>query len=135
MNQLVPLETPAGGGGGETPPIVIGEGTTGTGTLPPGTITKAEEAIVKANPPAGNEPKVTPPAGCIVPKLVGKTLGQAKAALGAVGCKLGKLTSPKARRGSKPPKLVVKSAAPAAGARVANGTVAITLAAKPKHHH
>jgi subtilisin family serine protease len=137
MNQLAPTEGPSagGGGGGETPPVVIGGGTGETGTPPPGTVTNSEEQIVKANPGAGDEPKVTGPTGCTVPKLIGKTLGQAKAALGAAGCKLGKLTSPRARRGSKPPKLVVKSASPAAGAHAAGGTVAVTLAAKPKRHH
>jgi thermitase len=142
MNQLVPVEAP-GGGGGEAPgggtggggtPIVVGEGTNEVGTLPPGTVTKTEEQIVTANPGAGNEPTVTAPAGCTVPKLIGKTLGQARAALGAAGCKLGKVTSPKARRGAKPAKLVVRSAAPAAGAQAGGGTVAVALAAKPKRH-
>jgi Subtilase family len=120
-----------------TPPIRVTEGTKTVETLPPGTRAQTEEAIIKASPPATLEPKVSPRAtvGCVVPKLVGKTLGQAKAALGAAGCKLGKLASPKTKRGSKPPKLVVKSASPAAGARAVNSTVAVTLAAKPKHHH
>jgi thermitase len=138
MNQLVPVETPGGGtgGGGGTPPvIVIGEGTVETGTLPPGAVTKAEEAVKGANPAAPTTaPPAPAPSGCTVPRLVGKTLAQAKAALGAAGCELGKLTSPKARRGSKPPKLVIKSTSPAAGAH-APGTVAVTLAAKPKRHH
>jgi thermitase len=106
----------------------------GGGTLPPESFTMAEEAVVKANPPATPAPPPTTPAGCTVPKLAGKTLGAAKAALSAAGCKLGKVTSPKVPRGTKPPKLVVKTTTPGAGSRT-TGTVAIKLAAKPKRHH
>jgi subtilisin family serine protease len=98
-----------------------------------------EEAVVKANPAAPTEPTpapapTTPPAGCKVPKLAGKTLGAAKAALSAARCKLGKVTSPRVPRGSKPPKLVVKTTTPAAGSST-TGTVAIKLATKPGRHH
>jgi hypothetical protein len=79
-------------------------------------------------------PTPPPPSGCTVPKLAGKTLGAAKAALSAAGCKLGRVTSPKVPRGTKPPKLVVKTSMPPAGAHT-TGTVAIKLAAKPKRHH
>jgi subtilisin family serine protease len=107
----------------------------GGGTLPPEARANTEESIIKASPPATpTPPPGTPPAGCTVPKLAGKTLGAAKAALSAAGCKVGKVTPPKVPRGSKPPKPVVKSTTPAAGGRTA-GTVAIKLAAKPKRHH
>jgi hypothetical protein len=108
--------------------------TSGGETLPPGTITKSEEAVVKANPPATPQPSPSPPSGCNVPKLVGKTLAAAKAALRAAGCKLGHVSSPKVPHGAKPPKLVVKSSTPGAGGR-ASGSVSLRLAAKPKPHH
>jgi subtilisin family serine protease len=122
MEGLVP-PTIAGGGGGE---VVVEP-------LPPGAFNVGVEVIVGANPPA-KIPPPTIPAACTVPKLAGKTLGQAKAALNAAGCKLGKVTSPKVPRGSKPPPLVVKSSTPAAGAKTTT-TVGLKLAAKPKGHH
>jgi subtilisin family serine protease len=124
-----------------TPPVVKPpETVTGTGE----TVTKQEDAAGRSNPPATpsptpstpSSPTTTPgttPTGCTVPKLAGKSLGAAKAALGAAGCKLGHVTSPKAKRDTKAPKLVVKASTPAAGGRT-SGTVAITLAAKPKPH-
>lgn len=72
---------------------------------------------------------------CKVPKLAGKTLGQAKAALSAAGCRIGKVSKPKARRGQKPPVLVVKSTAPGAGSTASGAVVALTLGPKPKRHH
>lgn len=108
---------------------VITPGVVETGTLPPGTFVKAEEAVIKANPPG---PTPTPsPAGCTVPKLAGKTLAAAETALRAAKCKVGKVTSPKVPRGTK---LVVKTSTPAAGGHTA-GTVGIKLAAKPERHH
>jgi thermitase len=123
MNKLVPLpatptETPSRTTpSGETPPI----------TVPPTASTPASPS------PTSTAPTPPKPAGCTVPKLAGKSLGAAKAALSAAKCKLGKVTSPKARRGSKPPKLVVRSSTPAAGSRAA-AAVAIKLAPKPKPH-
>jgi thermitase len=76
--------------------------------------------------------------GCTVPALAGKTLGQAKAALDAANCTLGKVTKPKAKKGKKLPALVVKSSTPAAGASPANGKVDLKLGKKPKpkkKHH
>jgi thermitase len=117
--------TGSGGGGEEG-------GGSGTGTLPPETFKAAEEQVIKANPPAPTEP--TPTATCTVPKLAGKTLGQAKAALSAAGCKLGTVSSPTVPRGSKAPKLVVKSSTPTAGSKTM-GTVSLKLGAKPKRKH
>ena len=117
MSRLVPLtndESPAGGGGtgpGATVSVEINE--------PP---------VTEANPPGGGQPVVTT---CTVPKLAGKTLGQAKAALTKAKCKLGKVTSPK---GVKPSKLAVKSSSPGAGSRT-GGAVNLTLAPKPKPKH
>ena len=83
-------------------------------------------------------PPPPPPPSCKVPKLAGKTLGQAKAKLTAAGCKLGKVTKPKAKRGRRLPALAVKTSAPRAGAKPASGKVNLTLGPKPKrkkHHH
>jgi subtilisin family serine protease len=71
---------------------------------------------------------------CIVPKLAGKTLAQAKAALSGADCRVGKVTKPKARRGQKPPALVVKSSSPAAGSLATGDVVGLTLGPKPKRH-
>jgi hypothetical protein len=105
----------------------------GGGTLPPGAVREAEEAIIKASPPATIPPPPIPPI-CTVPKLAGKTLGQAKAALSAAGCRLGNVISPKVRRSAKPPKLVVKSSTPAAGSHT-RSSVSLTVAPKPKPKH
>jgi len=74
---------------------------------------------------------------CMVPKLAGKTLGQAKTALRGAGCTLGKVAMPKARKGKKLPPLVVKSSTPGAGASPGDGTVGLILGPKPKpkKHH
>ena len=75
---------------------------------------------------------------CVVPKLKGKTLGQAKTALSRAHCRLGKVHKPKPRKHHKLPKLVVTSSSPRAGASRPNGTkVGLTLgpAPKPKPKH
>jgi hypothetical protein len=76
-----------------------------------------------------------PSASCTVPKLTGKTLTQAKAAITKATCKVGKVTKPKARPGTKLGPLVVKSSSPAAGAKPASGVVALKLGPKPKARH
>ena len=73
--------------------------------------------------------------GCVVPKLVGKTLGRAKAALRKAGCELGKVHKPTRRRGKGRGALVVKSSSPAAGARLAGEKVDITLGPKARRAH
>ena len=80
-------------------------------------------------------PPPPPPPACIVPKLVGKTLQQAKAALTRAACKLGTVRKPLPRKGRRPPALVVKSSAPAMGASVVGGKVNITLGPKPRKAH
>jgi subtilisin family serine protease len=90
---------------------------------PPPTVT-APAAIVP--------PPVIP--SCKVPKLAGKTLAQAKAALAGAGCRVGKVTKPKARPGQKPAALIVKSSSPAAGSLASGDIVGLTLAPKPKRH-
>lgn len=105
--------------------------------LPPGTVEEAIGRIEQANSPASPTPPL-PPGACTVPKLAGKTLAQAKAALSGAHCALGTVTKPKARHGHKLGALVVKSSTPAAGAKPASGKVNLTLGPKPKpkkHHH
>jgi hypothetical protein len=96
------------------PPVIV--------TLPP-----EERPIQEPQPP-------TTPA-CTVPKLAGKTLAQAKAALTKAACKVGKVTKPKTKPGQKPSPLVVKSSSPAAGAKPAGGVVALKLGPKPRARH
>jgi subtilisin family serine protease len=104
--------------------IVIGPGEVITDPLresPPGPV-----------PGAIVPPPATP--SCKVPKLAGKTLAQAQAALGGAGCRVGRVTRPKARPGRKSPALVVRSSSPAAGATAPGAVVSLTLGPKPKRH-
>lgn len=77
-------------------------------------------------------PAKPPPPACTVPKLVGKKLAKAKAALKAADCKLGKVQRPKQQKGKRRRVLVVKSSTPAAGAKPANGEVDLRLGPKPR---
>jgi hypothetical protein len=80
----------------------------------------------------GAKPPPAKPA-CVVPKLKGKTLAQARTALRKGHCALGKVTKPANKRHRhKPPRLVVGSTKPAAGRLLANGAkVAVKLVAAP----
>lgn len=81
------------------------------------------------NDGGGSTPPPPPPVTCKVPKLVGKTLAQAKAALRAASCTLGKVTKPRKAKG----KLIVKSSQPGAGAvRAERAKVNLKLGPKPK---
>lgn len=111
-----------------------------------GTTKTADAVFTTAATPQGPSPSSSPSpqpptpqatAGCKVPKLTGKTLAQAKAALKAANCTLGKVKEPRAKKGHKPGALVVKSSSPGSGAKPANGVVGLTLGPKPKHrkHH
>jgi hypothetical protein len=79
-------------------------------------------------------PKGPPPfPACIVPKLAGKTLARAKAALTAAGCKLGTVRKPKRRNGKNLRPLVVKSSKPGAGATLSvDGKVDLRLGPSPR---
>jgi len=72
-----------------------------------------------------------------VPKLAGKTLAQARAALNAAHCTLGKVKKPKARKGHRLGPLIVKSSTPGPASKPANGVVDLNLGPKPKRkkHH
>lgn len=78
----------------------------------------------------GGGPEPTPV--CIVPKLTGKRLAQAKVALSAASCELGTVRKPRPRKGRRLPTLIVKSSTPAAGASLAGGKVNLTLRPKPR---
>lgn len=98
---------------------------------------------VTATDHAGNSSSATltvtvtaPPHRCVVPRLKGKTLSQAKTALRKAHCKLGKVTKPRRPKHRKLRKLVVKRSSPAAGKVKPVGTkVALTLAEVPKKKH
>ncbi len=71
---------------------------------------------------------------CKVPKLKGRTLKGAKAAIRKAGCKLGNVKKPHLKRGQKRLKLVVRSQSPKAGKKVPRGTkVNLKLGPKPRH--
>ncbi len=73
------------------------------------------------------------PPRCVVPKLKGKTLTQAKRLLSKAHCRLGTVHKPKPRKHHKLPKLVVTKTSPRAGASRPNQTkVALTLGPAPK---
>jgi subtilisin family serine protease len=87
--------------------------------------------------PAG--PAARPAPRCVVPRLAGRTLAQARVRLRRARCRLGRVTRPRVRaprrRGaSRPaPMLVVRASSPRAGsARPAGTRVALTLKAKPR---
>lgn len=84
--------------------------------------------------PTSPSPPSLPPQpqpACTVPKLAGKALAPAKAALASAGCTLGRVVKPKPRKGKRRPALVVKSTTPAAGTATA-GPVGLQLGPKPK---
>jgi hypothetical protein len=87
-----------------------------------------------AKPPTGNDPAGNPPpAPCVVPKLTGKKLGRAKAALRRAHCGIGKVSKPKHETGKRRGALVVKSSSPAAETVLAAGTP-VSLRLGHKHH-
>jgi hypothetical protein len=75
------------------------------------------------------EPPVPP--RCIVPRLAGKTLVAAKAALRRAGCSVGKVRKPHRRHGGRHRALVVRSSSPSTGASPVDGKVNLRLG--PKH--
>lgn len=74
-----------------------------------------------------------PSVRCVVPKLVGKKLARAKAALRNAHCAVGVVIRPRPKKGKRLGKLVVKSSTPAAGKILgAGGKVSLTLGPKPR---
>ena len=94
--------------------------------LPPGAVAAAEAGATTSA--ATIKSRALP--SCTVPKLAGKTLAKAKVALAAAGCRLGKVSKPKTKKGLGP--LVVRSSRPGRGTKAASGKVDLTLGPKPK---
>jgi uncharacterized protein (DUF2141 family) len=116
----------AGCSGTGTCEVTLNANTTVTATF------NADPKPPVVNPPVTNPPVITPPPPpapqCVVPKLAKKTLSQAKAALKAANCGLGKVTKPKKKKGP----LVVKSSKPGAGtSHPAGSKVDLKLGPKP----
>jgi hypothetical protein len=96
-----------------------------------------QEGVESTAPSSPSQPPANPAAGspppslsvCVVPKLAGKSLARAKAALRAANCSVGSVRKPK---GLKIKAAVVKSAKPGVGATPANGKVHLRLGPKPQ---
>ncbi len=97
--------------------------------------TSACSMAISYTRPKADGPPPPPPPACIVPKLAGKTLAQAKAALTAAHCKLGKVEKPTQPKGKPRRTLVVKSSNPRAGSSPANRKVNLTFKLKPRKAH
>jgi virginiamycin B lyase len=86
--------------------------------------------------PGSTSPSTTPtkpPVVCKVPKLKNKSLAQARKLLTAAHCRLGKVTSPRRKKGQRLPPLVVGSQSPPGGRILAAASkVSVRLMAKPK---
>jgi hypothetical protein len=77
----------------------------------------------------------SPSVGCTVPKVIGSSLRQAKAALAGAGCHAAGIHRPPAKKGHRLPALVVKRSTPTAGEEAGNGLVSLFLGPKPHRHH
>jgi hypothetical protein len=124
-----PCQLTAKAGGGAS--CTVGADLTSTGTQ---SITatysgdSAHQASSASTPLcAGACGRRPPPPACVVPKLKGKTLSQARAALKKAHCALGKVKTPKHSHGT----LKVASSKPRAGTKLRSGSkVTVTLAAR-----
>jgi subtilisin family serine protease len=105
---------------------------TNTAMIGPSSVIVTPPPSQPLSAPASEAPAA--PSTCIVPKLAGKTLGRAKAALAGAGCRVGKVTKPKLRPGQRAAALVVRSSSPAAGSLAVGDVVGLTLKPKPKRH-
>ena len=100
-------------------PVGVGEGVTAAFSA---TATDAAGNTSACSAPISyTHVKATPPA-CVVPELVGKKLGAAKRAIKAAGCKVGKVTRPKARKHKKLGRLIVIASKPSAGKTLPAGS-------------
>jgi hypothetical protein len=110
-------------------PVGVAEGVTAAFSA---TATDAAGNTSACSAPISYTRLKAPPPSCVVPKLAGKTLARAKAALTAANCKLGTVQKHKPPKGKKRRGFVVKSSNPPAGARPASGKVNLTLGPKPR---
>lgn len=100
---------------------------------PGGIWLEQEGSIPPKSPPESQPTDTSPPPACVVPKLAGKKLGRAKAALRKAHCGIGKVSKPKHQKGKRRGALVVKSSTPAAGTSLAAGTK-VNLQLGHQHH-
>jgi hypothetical protein len=79
----------------------------------------------------------SPPASvrCVVPKLRGQSLAQARRLLRAAHCTLGKITRPRVTAAHKRSRLVVGSSKPTAGATLPAGSKVNLILARPSKRH
>jgi hypothetical protein len=120
--------------------VEVAEGATATfsatATDAVGNTSACSTSISYTRPKKADAPVLPPPPPptCVVPKLAGKTLGAARAALKKAECKLGEVQRPKRPKGKGKGlgPLVVKSSKPGAGAKPADGKVDLRLGPKPK---
>lgn len=106
-----------------------------TNTMPFVTINVplGEKSTPSATPAPTTPAPIAPASACTVPKLAGKTLGQATAALRRAGCAVGKAKKT-GRKGAKAGAEVVVGSNPAAGAQT-SAAVSLQLAPKPAKRH
>lgn len=111
-----------------TPPVVVDPPIVTDPIDPPVT-----PGPLVGGPILGGGPSVPVLERCKVPRLAGRSLARARAALARANCRLGRVTKPRKRRGQRRlPPLVVRSSRPGAGAELATGAkVAVTLGPKP----
>lgn len=77
------------------------------------------------NPSSGHPGSGRSGVHCVVPHILGKTRAGAKTLLGRAHCRLGKVTTPRAKKGTK---FVVHSSSPKAGTRLSSGAkINVTL--------
>lgn len=113
-----------------------GGGCTGTGTCQ---ITMNADnnvtATFNAKSPTAEEPPPPAEGKCLVPKLVGKTLAHARAALSAVHCSLGEVIRPQHRKRHKLGQLVIRSSSPDPGTTMPAGSrISVRLGRKSNNH-
>ncbi|HEY6550042.1 MAG TPA: PASTA domain-containing protein [Solirubrobacterales bacterium] len=111
-------------------PVEVAEGVTAAFSA---TATDAADNTSACSAPISYTRLKVPTPTCVVPKLAGKKLKAAKREIKAAGCKVGKVTKPKARKGKKRGPLVVKSSKPSAGTILNVGSeVNLKLGPKPR---
>jgi len=115
--------------------VAVAEGTTATFSA---TATDAAGNVSGCSAPISYtrihaDPPPPPPPACVVPKLAGKKLGRARAALREAHCSVGKVFKPKHKKGRRHGALVVKSSTPPEGTSLTAGS-AVNLNLGHKHH-
>jgi PASTA domain len=133
---LPPRDTPVAiGSAGELASpgltVQVAEGTTATFSA---TATDAAGNTSSCSAPISyTRSHLDPAITCVVPKLAGKKLGRAKAALRKANCGVGKVSKPRHQKGKRRGALVVKSSTPPQGTSLTAGS-AVNLKVGHKHH-